>query len=108
MARDTEGHWIALTMRARVIFASRERVADTQISYEQLADPKWKGRICMRSGQYAYNTALIAAMIAHKGEAETERWLAGVKANLAQKPAGGDREQVRDVFAGKCDLAIAI
>ncbi len=107
MAQDPEGHWIALTMRARVILASRERVAETEISYEQLADPKWKGRICMRSGQHAYNTALIAAMVAHKGEAETERWLIAVRDNLAQRPAGGDREQVRDVFTGKCDIAIA-
>ena len=107
VARDPDGHWIALTMRARVIFASRERVTETRIDYADLADPKWKGRICSRSGQYSYNTALIAAMIAHKGEAETERWLAAVKANLAHRPAGGDRDQVRDVASGKCDLAIA-
>ena len=107
MARDPDGHWIALTMRARVIFASRERVAEDKIDYADLADPKWKGRICSRSGQYAYNTALFAAMIAHKGEAETERWLSAVKANLAHRPSGGDREQVRDVASGKCDLAIA-
>ena len=104
--RDAEGHWIALTMRARVLFASRERVKEDAIDYTSLADPKWRGRICSRSGQHPYNTALIAAMIAHKGEAETERWLRGVKQNLAQRPAGGDREQVRDVFSGKCDLAL--
>lgn len=106
IARDAEGHWIALTMRARVIFASRERVAESQIDYKDLADPKWKGRICSRSGQYPYNTALFAAMIAHIGEAETERWLTAVKNNLAQRPSGGDREQVRDVASGKCDIAI--
>ena len=61
----------------------------------------------MRSGQHAYNTALFAAMIAHKGEAATERWLMAVRENLAQRPAGGDREQVRDVFTGKCDIAVA-
>jgi iron(III) transport system substrate-binding protein len=104
--RDADGHWFALTMRARVVYASKERVKQDAITYEELADPKWKGRICSRSGQHAYNTALIASMIAHKGEAAAERWLMGVKENLAQKPAGGDREQVRDVYAGKCDIAI--
>jgi iron(III) transport system substrate-binding protein len=104
--RDADGHWFALTMRARVVYASKERVKQDAITYDELADPKWKGRICSRSGQHAYNTALIASMIAHKGEAAAERWLMGVKENLAQKPAGGDREQVRDVYAGKCDIAI--
>jgi iron(III) transport system substrate-binding protein len=104
--RDPDGHWFALTMRARVVYASKERVKQDAITYEELADSKWKGRICSRSGQHAYNTALIASMIAHKGEAAAERWLMGVKENLAQKPAGGDREQVRDVYAGKCDIAI--
>jgi iron(III) transport system substrate-binding protein len=104
--RDGDGHWFALTMRARVVYASKERVKQSSISYEELADPKWKGKICSRSGQHAYNTALIASIIAHKGEAAAETWLKGVKENLAQKPAGGDREQVRDVYAGKCDVAI--
>lgn len=104
--RDAEGQWIALTMRARVLFASKDRVKEDQVDYADLADPKWKGRICSRSGQHPYNTALIAAMIAHKGEAETERWLQGVKQNLAHRPAGGDREQVRDVHSGKCDVAL--
>ncbi len=104
--RDPEGHWTALTLRARVVYASKERVKQDTISYEELADPKWRGKLCSRSGQHAYNTAAIAAMIAHKGVEATETWLKGVKANLAHKPAGGDREQVRDVFAGKCDLAL--
>lgn len=104
--RDPEGHWVALTLRGRVIYASRERVKQDTITYEELADPKWKGRICIRSGQHPYNTSLVASMIAHKGAAETETWLGGVKNNLAHKPAGGDREQARDIYAGKCDLAL--
>lgn len=104
--RDADGHWLALTMRARVLYVSKERVKEPTITYADLADPKWKGRICSRSGQHPYNTALIAAMIAHLGDAGAEAWLKGVKANLAQRPAGGDREQVRDVWAGKCDIAI--
>jgi iron(III) transport system substrate-binding protein len=104
--RDSEGHWFALTMRGRVVYASKERVKQNSITYEHLADPKWKGKICSRSGQHAYNTALIASIIAHKGEAAAETWLKGVKENLAHKPAGGDREQVRDIYAGRCDIAI--
>ena len=76
------------------------------ITYEELADPKWKGKICIRSGQHVYNISLIAAMIAHKGEAKAEEWLKGVKANLASKPAGGDREQAKDILAGVCDIAL--
>ncbi len=104
--RDADGHWVALTLRARVIYASKNRVKQDAITYEELADPKWKGKLCSRSGQHAYNTGVVAAMVAHKGAAATETWLKGVKDNLAHKPAGGDREQVRDVFAGKCDLAL--
>jgi iron(III) transport system substrate-binding protein len=104
--RDPEGHWYAITLRARVIYASKERVSQTAITYEELADPKWKGKICIRSGQHIYNNALIAAFIAKHGEAKAEAWLRGLKANLAQKPSGGDRETARDVAAGKCDLGI--
>lgn len=104
--RDPEGHWAGVSMRARVVYASKDRVKQDAITYEELADPKWKGRICIRSGQHIYNNALIAAMIAKHGEAKAEEWLKGLKANLAQKPSGGDREQARDVAAGKCDIGI--
>ena len=104
--RDPEGHWYAISMRARVVYASTERVKQTAITYDELADPKWKGKICIRSGQHMYNNALIAAYIAKHGEAKAETWLRGLKANLARKPSGGDRETARDVAAGKCDLGI--
>jgi iron(III) transport system substrate-binding protein len=104
--RDPEGHWYGISMRARVVYASKARVAQNAITYEELADPKWKGKICIRSGQYIYNNALFAAAIAHMGEAKTEEWLKGVKANLAQKPSGGDREVARDIAAGKCDIGL--
>ena len=104
--RDPEGHWYGISMRARVIYASKDRVPQNAITYEELADPKWKGKICIRSGQHIYNNALFAAYIAHHGEAKAEEWLKGVKANLAQKPSGGDRETARDVAAGKCDIGI--
>ena len=104
--RDPEGHWYGVSMRARVAYVSKDRVPQTTLTYEELADPKWKGKICIRSGQHIYNNALIAAYIAHHGEAKAEEWLKGVKANLAQKPSGGDRETARDVAAGKCDIGI--
>ena len=105
--RDSEGHWVGLTLRARVIYASKERVKQNAFTLAELADPKWKGKICTRSGQHVYNVSLLASIIAHKGEAAAEAWAKGVKENLARKPAGGDREQVRDVQAGLCDIAIA-
>ncbi len=104
--RDPEGHWYGVSMRARVVYASKERVKQSAITYEELADPKWKGKICIRSGQQIYNNALFAAVIVKHGAAKAEEWLRGLKANLAQKPSGGDREAARDVAAGKCDLGI--
>jgi iron(III) transport system substrate-binding protein len=104
--RDPGNHWFGLTMRSRIVYASKARVKQDSITYEELADPKWKGKICIRSGQHVYNTSLTATIIAHKGEAFAEQWLRGLKANLAHKPAGGDREQARDIYSGKCDLAV--
>ncbi len=104
--RDSDNHWFGLTTRARVVFASKERVAQNSITYEELADPKWKGRICSRSGQNSYNIALFASMIAHNGEQETEKWLKGVKDNLARSPVGNDRAQVKAIYSGECDISI--
>jgi len=104
--RDPAGNWYGLAMRARVVYASKERVAQDAITYDELSDPKWKGKICIRSGQHMYNNALFAAYLAKHGEAKTEEWLRGIKANLAQKPSGGDREVARDIAAGKCDIGL--
>ena len=104
--RDPDGHWFGLTRRARVAYVSKERVKQPAITYEELAAPQWKGKVCIRSGQHTYNVALVASMIAQHGEAKAEEWLKGLKANLARKPSGGDREAVRDVAAGLCDIAI--
>jgi iron(III) transport system substrate-binding protein len=76
------------------------------LTYENLADPKWKGKICIRSGQHPYNTALTAAYIAHHGVEKAEAWLRGVKANLARKPGGGDREVARDILGGLCEIGV--
>jgi iron(III) transport system substrate-binding protein len=104
--RDPEGHWYGVSMRARIVYASKDRVKQDKITYEELADPKWKGKVCIRSGQHLYNISLFAAVIAHKGEAKAEEWLKGLKANLAKKPSGGDREQAKDILAGVCDIGI--
>jgi len=104
--RDPQGRWFGLTLRSRVIFASNKRVKQAAISYEELAEPKWKGRICVRSGQNVYNIALIASMIVQHGEVYAKKWLEGVKANLARKPSGNDRGQVKAVFSGECDIAL--
>ena len=104
--RDPEGHWYGVSMRARVVYASKERVKQDAITYEELADPKWKGKICIRSGQHIYNNALFAASSPSTARPRPRNGCAGLKANLAQKPSGGDRETARDVAAGKCDLGI--
>ncbi len=104
--RDPKGKWVGLTSRARIIFASKQRVKQKAITYEELADPKWKGRICTRSGQHVYSIGLFASLIAHHGVDWTEKWLTGVKANLARKPSGNDRAQVKSIFAGECDIAL--
>ena len=103
--RGPGGEWFALSLRARVVYAAKD-VSLSTFSYEALADPRWKGRLCMRSGQHPYNTALIAAYLAHHGEAETEAWLRGLKANLARPATGGDRDVARDIMGGICDVGI--
>jgi iron(III) transport system substrate-binding protein len=105
--RDAGNRWFGLTSRARIIYANKDRVKDGQVTtYEGLADPKWKGRICTRPGTHDYNLALMAAMIAHHDEAFARTWAAGVKANLAKKPEGNDRDQVKAIWAGQCDISL--
>jgi len=104
--RGGKGEWFALSLRARVVYASKA-LALKQVTYEDLADPRWKGKVCIRAGQHPYNTALIAAYIAHHGEAAAEAWLRGVKANLARPATGGDREVARDIMGAICDIGVA-
>lgn len=105
--RDPEGQWFGLTTRARIIYASKDRVAAGEVTtYEDLANAKWRGRLCTRSGTNAYNVALTSAAIYHLGEAATKTWLEGMKANLARKPQGNDRAQVKAIWAGECDIAV--
>jgi iron(III) transport system substrate-binding protein len=105
--RDPGNQWFGLTARARIVYASRERVKDGEVTtYEDLADPKWKGRICTRPGTHDYNLGLTAAMIVHDGFDATKAWAEGLRANLAKKPEGNDRSQVKSIWAGECDISL--
>ncbi len=105
--RDPGNQWFGVTSRARIVYASKERVADGDVTtYEDLADPKWKGRICTRSGTNDYNLALLSAVIENVGYEAAKEWAQGLKANLARKPQGNDRAQVRAIWAGECDISL--
>ncbi len=105
--RDPDNHWFGVTTRARIVYASKDRVDPSEVTtYEDLADPKWEGRICTRSGTHAYMVALTSAHLHHYGEAATLDWLEGVKSNLARKPQGNDRAQVKAIWAGECDISL--
>ncbi len=105
--RSPDNLWFGLTTRARIVYASNDRVADGELStYEDLADPKWEGRICTRSGTHDYNLALLSAVIAHHGEDGARDWAAAVRGNLARKPQGNDRAQVKAIWAGECDISL--
>jgi iron(III) transport system substrate-binding protein len=105
--RDPNDLWFGLTARARIVYASKDRVAPGDVTtYEDLASEKWKGRLCTRSGLHDYNVALLGGIITHHDEAYATTWAEGLKANLARKPDGGDRDQVKAIAAGECDIAI--
>lgn len=105
--RDTDNEWVGLSTRARVIVYSKDRVNPSELStYEDLATDKWKGKLLTRSSTNLYNLSLLASFIAIKGEQETEKWAAGIAANLARDPEGGDRDQAKAIVAGVGDVAI--
>ena len=105
--RDPGGQWFGFSLRARVIAYDKTKVKPADIqTYEQLADPRWKGKICTRSGSHIYNLSLMGAMIDHLGEAKAEEWAKAVRANLARDPKGGDTDQIKGVAAGECELAL--
>jgi iron(III) transport system substrate-binding protein len=106
--RDPEGSWTALSIRGRPIMYAVDRVKPSDLStYEDLASPKWKGKICIRTSSHIYNQSMLAVMIETIGPAKAEAWAKGITDNLARKPQGGDRDQIKAVAAGECDIAIA-
>jgi iron(III) transport system substrate-binding protein len=106
--REPGGHWFGFSLRARVIAYSKAKVKPGEIErYEDLADAKWKGRVCMRSSANIYNLSLMGALIDHLGEAGAEAWAKAVRANLAHDPKGGDTDQLKSVAAGECDVTVS-
>ena len=105
--RSPDNLWFALTERARIVYASKDRVADGEVTtYEDLASDKWEGRICTRSGVHNYNLAVVGALLAHHDRDYVRDWAADVRENLARKPEGNDRAQVRAIWAGECDISL--
>lgn len=105
--RSTDNTWFGLSKRSRIIVTSKDRVAVGEIeNIEDLADPKWEGRICVRPGSHVYNRALMASMIAAHGAEAAEQWAQGLVDNLARRPQGNDRAQVKAIYEGQCDVAI--
>ena len=104
---DSDSYWAPITYRSRIIVYSNERVQKSELStYEDLANPKWKKRLLVRSSSNAYNQALMSSMVANLGSDATEKWSSGVVANFARDPKGSDRDQVKAIAAGQGDLAI--
>jgi iron(III) transport system substrate-binding protein len=104
--RGADDQWFALSWRARVLYVAKD-LAISKFNYEDLALPEWKGKVCIRSGQHPYNTALTAAYIVHHGLADTEQWLTQLHDNLARKASGGDRDVAKDILGGICEIGIA-
>lgn len=106
--RDDQGEWFGLSKRVRAIFYNKEKVKPHELStYEDLADPRWKGEILVRSSAHPYNQSLLANLIVADGEANTQSWAKGLVANFARTPQGGDSDQLRAVAAGEAKLAIS-
>lgn len=106
--RQPDNLWFGFSQRARVIFYNRDNFDPSQIeSYEDLADPRFEGQLCIRSSNNIYNQSLLASMIEHHGEEGAEEWAQGVVNNLARNPEGGDTDQILGVASGECDLAVA-
>ena len=105
--RDANDRWTALSLRARIIAVSKERVGKQAIStIEDLASPKWQGRVCSRKGSHVYNRAVLASLIAHNGEEAAKNWTLGIVDNLARRPQGNDRAQAKAIYSGQCDVAL--
>lgn len=105
--RHPDNRWFGLSQRARAIFYNKERMAEPPQTYEALADPDLKGKVCIRSSSNVYNLSLMSAIIAHDGAEGAKAWAAGVKDNFAREPEGGDTDQLKGLVSGVCDVAVA-
>ena len=105
--RDTDGQWFGFSQRARIIFYDKADVSEPPMTYADLADPKYKGKVCIRSSTNTYNQTLLASIVTHEGEEAATAWAQGVVDNMARAPQGGDTDQLRGVVSGECDIAVS-
>ena len=106
--RDSENYWFGMSLRARAIFFNKQKVNPQQLSsYNALLDKQWHGKICSRKGNHMYNVSLVASFIYQQGFEWSEKWVSGFTKNLAMRPNGGDRDQIKKVARNECDIAIA-
>lgn len=105
--QDADNQWFGLSQRSRIIFYSKDRVAQPPQTYADLADPKYKGQVCIRSSTNTYNQTLLASIITNDGEEAARAWAEGVVANMARSPQGGDTDQIRGIVSGECDISVS-
>lgn len=105
--QDDENQWFGFSQRGRIIFYAKDRVANPPQTYLDLADPTYKGQICIRSSSNEYNQTLLAAIITHEGEEKATEWAQGVVDNMARSPQGGDTDQLRGLVSGECDISVS-
>ncbi|WP_420326849.1 Fe(3+) ABC transporter substrate-binding protein [Mameliella sp.] len=105
--QDAENEWFGFSQRSRIIFYDKNDVTEPPATYQDLADPKYKGQVCIRSGTNAYMQTLLAALVEHMGEEAARDWAAGVVANFARDPQGGDTDQLRGIVSGECDVVLS-
>ncbi len=105
--QDSDNQWFGFSQRARILFYDKADVTDPPMTYEELADPKYAGQICIRSGTNVYSQTILATLIEHLGEDAAKEWAAGVVANFARDPQGGDTDQLRGIVSGECDIAMS-
>lgn len=105
--QDADNQWFGFSQRGRIIFYDKDKVTEPPASYEDLADPKYKGMICIRSSSNVYNQTLLASIVTHDGEEAAMAWAKGVVDNMAREPQGGDTDQLRGIVSGECDIAVS-
>ena len=105
--RHPDGHWFGISKRARVIFYDKEKVSEPPQTYAALADPKYKGMVCTRTGSNIYMLSLLGAYVANNGDEAAKQWVQGLKDNLAREPQGGDTDQLKGIVSGECSIAVA-
>ncbi|SFT54509.1 Fe(3+) ABC transporter substrate-binding protein [Sedimentitalea nanhaiensis] len=105
--QDADNQWFGFSQRSRIIFYDKNDVTDPPQTYAELADPKYKGMVCIRSSSNTYNQTLLASIITHTNEAAAKEWAQGIVDNMARKPQGGDTDQMRGIISGECEIAVA-